>query len=358
MRLTANSERAPALADIKDPAESERVERLIEGAAREGTLSWIGVQFSPDRAEPIIEEFKRYYGLTNLDVAYSYTPTGEIIKRVEQGLRDQSNSMDIVWTSSPAWYKDLLTRGEIMRYDSPYYQDYSLSHKNGMSEPGYWVSDAYTFIPLYSPEALELRGIKNFKPSSWADFVDPRLAGGMSMIDISVSTTAAPVLAGITKAMGEDWLAKLGENKPTLHLRGGDCREGIASGEHSITMFATPSDTLALLERGMNVEQVYPKEGVVLVPFTPVILKRAPHPHAAKLFIDFVRSPHGTQLAVATKSEALIFFGRPGVKTRYPHLLPASEDVNAIPFDWNLEATNEAIETFREKARGVGIGRA
>ena len=349
---------ARALSDIRDPAEADRVRRLIEGAKREGSLSWIGVQFSPDRAEPIIEEFRRYYGLERLEVKYSYTPTSEIIKRVEEGLRDQGNVIDVVWTSSPAWYRDLLRRGEIMRYESPFYSDYSLSDQNGTSQPGYWVSDAYTFIPLYNPSSVERRGIKDFKPESWGDFVDPRLLGAISMIDVAVSTTAAPVLAGIAKAMGDEWLEKLGKTKPTLHARGGDGREGVGSGEHAITMFGTPADTLALLERGITVEQVFPKEGVVLIPFTPIILNRAPHSSAARLFIDFVRSPYGTQTAMAVRGEALIFFGRPGVISKYPHLLPASEDVVAIPFDWDSEATNEAIETFRAKARRAGIARS
>ena len=352
------SEKEPlALAAITDHTESERVKGLIEGARREGALSWIGVQFSSEKAEPIIGEFKRYYGLEELKVDYSYTPTGEIIRRVEEGLQKNSNAVDIVWTSSPAWYGDLLVRGEIMRYESPFYRDYSLSDRNGMSEPGYWVSDAYTFIPLYNRPAIERRGIKNFRPRSWADFVKPLLAGSISMIDVTVSTTAPPVLAGVTRAMGDEWLVKLGQNKPALHVRGEDGREGVGSGEYAITMFATPADTLSLLQRGLKVEQVFPKEGVVLIPFTPIILTSAPHPHAARLFIDFVRSPYGTQVAVAEKGEALIFFGRPGVTSKYPHLLPASEDVSAIPFDWNRDATNEAIEKFREKARLAGIYR-
>jgi hypothetical protein len=53
---------------------------------------------------------------------------------------------------------------------------------------------------------------------------------------------------------------------------------------------------------------------------------------------------------------ALLFFGRPGVKPKYPDLLPAAEDVKAIPFDWDKEATNAAIKAFRAKAVSYGIG--
>jgi hypothetical protein len=37
-----------------------------------------------------------------------------------------------------------------------------------------------------------------------------------------------------------------------------------------------------------------------------------PHPNAARLFIDFVRSAHGTQIAMADEAGALLFFWAPG----------------------------------------------
>jgi hypothetical protein len=53
---------------------------------------------------------------------------------------------------------------------------------------------------------------------------------------------------------------------------------------------------------------------------------------------------------------SLLFFGRPGVKPKYPEILPRAEDVKAIPFDWDTEATNDAVKKFRERVRAVGIG--
>lgn len=354
--ISVAAQEPPALGAITDPVEKARVRELIEGARKEGALSWIGVQFEPDRAEIILSEFKRHYGLDNLRAGYVYAPTGEIINRIETLLGGKRNSVDIVWSSSWAWYKDLLRRGEILRYESPHYKDYTLSDRNGMSEPGYWVSDAYSFSPLYNPAALERRGIKDFRPTSWADFVDPRLAGSTSMIDPLVSASAAPVLAGVTKALGDGWLSKLGANKPALHVRGAQGRDAVGSGEIALTMLGTPADAMSLIERGIEVKQVFPSEGVVLIPFTPIILKDAPHPNTARLFIDFVRSPQGAQ-SIATQAGALLFFGRPGIKLKHPQLMPAAEDVMVIPFDWNSEGSDEAIGRFRDKARAAGIGR-
>jgi ABC-type Fe3+ transport system substrate-binding protein len=349
----AQAQEAPALAAIKDAKEKTRVSALIEAAKKEGQLSWIGVQIEPGHANAILAEFKRYYGLNDLKGEYTYAGTGAIVTRVEQLLRAKRNNFDIVWNASWAWYKDLLKRGEIMKYESPEYAAYTLSDKHGMSQKGYWAADAYAFAPIYNTQAIAAQ-IKDFHPTSWSDFVDPRLAGHLCMINVLISTSAAPVVAGITKVMGEKWLQALGKLKPTLHTKAAQGRDWVGSGEFSATLLNSPKDALSLAKRKLPTKQVFPKEGVVLIPFPAIIMTSAPHPAASKLFIDFVHSAHGTQTAM--DAGALLFFGRPGVKPKYPDILPAAEDVKAIPFDWDKEATNAAIKAFRTKAMAYGIG--
>ena len=350
----AQAQEAPALAAIEDGKEKARVSALIEAAKKEGQLSWIGVQLEPGHADAILTEFKRYYGLNDVKVEYTYAATGAIVTRVEQLLKAKRNNFDIVWNASWAWYKDLLKRGEIMQYESPNYAAYTLSDKHGMSVKGYWVADAYAFAPVYNTKAIEAQGIKDFRPTSWNDFVDPRLAGKVALINVLISTSAAPVLDGVTKAMGDDWLKALGKLKPTLHSKAAQGRDWVGSGEFSVAIFNSPKDALSLQQRNLPTKQVFPKEGVVLIPFAPIIPASAPHPNTAKLFVDFVRSAHGTQAMMDAGS--LLFFGRPGVKPKYPDLLPRSEEVKAIPFNWDTDATNEEIKAFRAKVTAYGIG--
>jgi iron(III) transport system substrate-binding protein len=350
----AQAQEVPALAAIKDPAEKARVAALIEAAKKEGSLAWIGVQIEPGHAEPILAEFKRYYGLNDTKGEYTYAATGAIVTRVEQLLKAKRNNFDIIWNASWAWYKDLLKRGEIMKYESPSYAAYTLSDKHGMSVKGYWAADAYAFAPVYNTVAIEKLGIANFKPTSWNDFVDPRLAGRLAMIDVLISASAAPVLSGVVKVMGDDWFNALGKLKPTLHSKAAQGRDWVGSGEFAAALFNSPKDALSLQQRNLPTKQVFPKEGVVLVPFAPIIPASAPHPATAKLFIDFVRSAHGTQTMMNAGS--LLFFGRPGVKPKYPDVLPSSEAVKAIPFNWDTEATNPVVKAFRDKVRAVGIG--
>ncbi len=350
----ARAQEVPALAAIKDPAEKARVAALIEQAKKENALSWIGVQIEPGHADPIMSEFKKYYGLNDTKTEYTYAATGAIVTRVEQMLKAKRNTFDIVWNASWAWYKDLVKRGEVMKYESPNYAAYTLSDKHGMSLKGYWVADAYAFAPVYNTASMDKIGLKNFKPTSWNDFVDPKLTGQLAMIDVLISTSAAPVLSGVVKTMGDDWFKKLGQRKPTLHSKAAQGRDWVGSGEFAAALFNSPKDALSLKQRNLPTNQIFPKEGVVLIPFAPIIPASAPHPATAKLFIDFVRSAHGTQAMMNAGS--LLFFGRPGVKPKYPDLLPTSEDVKVIPFNWDTEATNAAIKAFRDKVRAVGIG--
>ena len=351
---SAVAQEPPALAAITDKAEKARVQALIEGAKKEGQLSWIGVQIEPGHADPIIAEFKRYYGLNDLKGEYTYAATGAIVTRVEQLLKAKRNNFDIVWNASWAWYKDLLKRNEILKYESPNYAAYTLSDKHGMSVKGYWVSDAYAFAPVYNKDAIAKAGLDNFNPTSWNDFVNPKLTGHVALIDVLISTSAAPVLMGVVKTMGEDWFKALAATKPTLHSKAAQGRDWVGSGEFAVAMFNSPKDALSLQQRNLPTKQVFPKEGVVLIPFAPIVPASAPHPNTAKLFIDFVRSAHGTQTAMNAGS--LLFFGRPGVKPKYPDLLPTAEEVKAIPFNWDTEATNAGIKKFREHARALGIG--
>ena len=52
----AAAQQPPALAAITDAAERTRVQALIEGARKEGALSWIGVQIEPGHADPTLAE--------------------------------------------------------------------------------------------------------------------------------------------------------------------------------------------------------------------------------------------------------------------------------------------------------------
>jgi ABC-type Fe3+ transport system substrate-binding protein len=353
MRVAQAAE-APMLQAITSQVEKQRIAALIDGARREGTINWVGVLVEPPHAEFLIAEFKRYCGLPDFKVNYTYTSPGETVTKVEETLRAGRRETDIIYNSAYAWFVDLLKRGEVMRYDSPEYRAFSISRREHMSKPGYWVSDSYSFHPMYNPSILAKRGVKDFRPTSWWDFVDPRLKGLMSVGDVLRNTSHAQVMQGLLKVLGRRFFEDLAKNvKPVTFSRSAQGRDWVASGEYPITLSSHAKNTQELRRKGILAKLIYPKEGIVLLPFTLVALTKAPHPNASQLFLEFMRSHHGgvTLLHAGT----LQWMGRPDVPTPSPELLPPIEKIKTIPLEWETEGTEEAIRTVRNMWRDVGL---
>ena len=345
----------PALRDAKDTAERARVQSLIDGARKENALDWTGIMVEPKHSEHLIAGLKEYYGLPSLKVNYTYGNSTEVISRVNQVLKAGRTPPDIVWLVGWDWFSDLMRQGKLMRYDSPYYKEYTLSDKAGNSMPGYWVSDAYTNNPMWNVKELEKRGIKDFNPTSWWDFTDPKLASISCLSNIATSSTNASWAIGMRKTVGDDWFIKVGKAKPGIYTKSQQGEQWVASGEYPICLFTRVKSAIELDESGTKVGFLWPKEGQVLFPFSAVILAAAPHPNTAKLFIDYIRSLPGTNRLAETR--VALIYGRPGVKIpeKDRKFLPPAEQIKGIPMNWTKEITPESMNAIKEWSKKVEI---
>jgi iron(III) transport system substrate-binding protein len=346
----------PAIRDTRDPAQRARVQALIDGAQKENKLDWTGTMVEPKHAEHVIGGFKEYYGLPNLKMNYTYGLGTEVLARVEEVLKAGRTPPDMVWMVAWDWYVDLIKRGKLMRYDSPYYKEYTLSDKAGNSMPGYWVSDAYTSNPMWNVKEVQKRGIKDFNPSSWWDFTDPKIVPHVALVNIVTSSSAPTWAIGMRKTVGDEWFVKLAKSKPAVCAKSEQGERWVASGEYPIYLTGRTKSAQDLYEGGIEVKVLWPKEGQVLFPFSAVLLADAPHPNTAKLFIDYVRSPPGASRM--SETGVGLIYGRPGVKISEKEkrfLLPA-ENIKAIPMDWSKDTTKESVQAVRQWARKIEIG--
>jgi iron(III) transport system substrate-binding protein len=92
-----------------------------------------------------------------------------------------------------------------------------------------------------------------------------------------------------------------------------------------------PSRAFQFNQQGAHLKFMLPKEGVVLLPQGTFILAKAPHPNAAKQWIDFILSEEGQTILV--KHEALIS-ARSGFKSPVPDYAPAIDSLKLIHLDW------------------------
>jgi iron(III) transport system substrate-binding protein len=348
----------PAIRDAKDSAERARVQALIDGARKENKLDWRGGFIYPEHSEQIIAGFKEYYGLPQLKCNYTYEIGVKIIALVEQLFNAKRTPPDMISLVAWDWFTELMKRGKLMRYESPYYKEYTLSHKAGLSNPGYWVSDSYTSNPIWNVTELEKKGIKNFNPTSWWDFLDPQLVQLTCMSNLATSSSGIPWAIGLRKKVGDEWFIKLGKGKPALYQQATQGETWVGSGEYPIGLTSRNRNARNLEEGGVKMRWLYPKEGLVLFPLSLVILADAPNPNTAKLLVDYMRSGPGVQRTAEILGPGSLIFGRPGIKISEKarqYDVPA-EEINVIQTDWNKDVTPEAINAFKVWAKKIGVG--
>lgn len=177
----------------------------------------------------------------------------------------------------------------------------------------------------------------------YADLLKPELKGKIAFGDATQSSSAFAQLTNMLNAMGggdlnsdagwtfvEQLVAQLDGKVIGSSSQVG---QDTANGEYIVALTYEPL-SLNLVNAGLPVKIVYPKEGAVFLPAGMQLIKGGPNPEAGKAFIDYITSEEGqTILANETAGRPL----RSGVVK--PNLTPL-EDIKTLDEDFAFVSEN------------------
>lgn len=133
-------------------------------------------------------------------------------------------------------------------------------------------------------------------PRSVRDLANPRFRGQTSIANPLFGTTTMHVGA-LFAAWGEQrtraFLRELRANDVRIAASNGEVKRLVVAGEVAFGLTDTDDANEALRERA-NVDVVYPDQdelGTLVMPTSVVLMRRAPHPAAARRLIDYLLSP-------------------------------------------------------------------
>jgi iron(III) transport system substrate-binding protein len=323
---------------------------LIEAAKKEGSLNWIDGVVDAGSAQKMIAAFKKKYSLPDsFEVKQEQLGTGPLASRVQEEVKAGKITVDVFAIADPVLLYDLKNANQLLQYESPEYKNYTMGHKAGLTfEPGYWESAvAYCFAPITNPKFYS-------KPiNSWLDLLSPDLKG--NKIEWGTPASSQSQLyayIALKNVLPATYFADVAKQQITSGTSSQQQTANIAQGQNLVTITNPFRIVQTSAQTGIALSAWFPKEGVPLMGHPYAIFAKAPHPNAAKLFIDWLYGPEGMQMYMDLVAPIML---RDGMKIpdSIKAYSPALSDIKAAPIDWkSLNATmldqqrKESIQIF------------
>jgi iron(III) transport system substrate-binding protein len=265
---------------------ADREQRLVAAARREGTVSVYTSMQTPDSL-PLAQAFEKKYGVK----VSLWRASGEkVVQRALTEARGGRFDADVMETDG-AQMEILYREKQLAPFHSPSLEDIPAalvpSHRH-------YVPTRVSLYVLAYNTTLVPRGDV---PNSYEDLLHPRWRGKLGLEAADVAWFAA-----VTKAMGRerglDYFGKLAASAPAIRSGHTLLAELVASGEILMVPDAHVQGVERLKKRGAPVDWK-PLQPAFGQPSSVGLSRRAPHPHAALLFADFILSREGQEIIKA-----------------------------------------------------------
>ena len=194
---------------------------------------------------------------------------------------------------------------------------------------------------------------ENLTPKKWTDLQDPRLKGMISSARADKSGSSYMQLAtvlNIYKNRGWDVYKGILAN---FVLSGSSSAVPRFVNDGELAVGITLEDNaFRFVEGGGPVKIVYPEDGTTAAPDGMALVKGAPHPKAAKQFIDWA-------LSKETQDYLVEQMGRRPVRVdgAIPPALPPIGEFKTVPYDfaWSAGNKKQFVEKWTELVQELGL---
>jgi iron(III) transport system substrate-binding protein len=267
---------------------------VIDDARKEGKLI-IYAATDTSVIRSLLKDFEAMYGVR---IEYNDMNSTELYNRYISENAASSTSADVLWSSAMDLQMKLVNDGLMASYASP----------EASSIPQWAQHQQQAFGTTYEPLAIVYN--KRLVPAG--DVPQTRAAlinllqtqpakykGKITTYDIEkagVGFNALTQDARVNPQMTWQLVDAIGATGPKLLSSTGAMMERISSGENLIGYNILGSYAFSRAKKDPSIGYVYPKDYTLVVSRIVTISKKAKHPNAAKLWVDYLLSTRGQTL--------------------------------------------------------------
>jgi iron(III) transport system substrate-binding protein len=250
----------------------------VAKAEQEGTLVVYSTD-PEDGSEKELALFRKQF--PKISTSYVRLQAGALYAKLNAERQAKSYLVDVVQLSDMSLVLDFQKKNGWMHYESPEDAGYKPEY---LSKPaGYFTWGAISMAGIaYNPNLVPA----NEAPKTWLDMLDPRWTDTIT-VKTPTSGMQHMVWYSLRRLYGPEYWTKFAELKPKAFDSYVQQFDRTVNGQDKIIHTAQYSGYLLAKAKGAPIEYVYPPDGLIAVPESWGVVQEAPHPEAAKLFLDW-----------------------------------------------------------------------
>jgi ABC-type Fe3+ transport system substrate-binding protein len=260
-------------------AHAETVDQLYEKAKAEKSLVfYAGGPTAPYEAR--IKRFQQRF--PGIQVSVSGGFSNVLNQRIEQQLAARKLEVDFAFFQTVQDFVNWKARGILLPFKPDGFDQIIPNLRD--PDGAYMAFAAITIAYAYNTKLVQAGDV----PKSALDFLKPAFQGKLISVYPHDDDAALYLFHLIVQKYGWNWMGRYMANKPYFIQGHLPVARAVADGKMAATLDATITTTGGLKRQGAPIEIAFPSEDAVPVfTVTGGILKDAPHPNAAKLFMTW-----------------------------------------------------------------------
>lgn len=272
---------------------------LTEAARKEGELTWYVAQVDTETAEKLGRACSAAYPGLRVDVT---RVTGQAaLQRLMLDIENRTPHCDIFSATDISHMPMLKARGELTQY-VPENHATMRPQFQALSDLGWYrATHSGRWILIHDRDKIRPEAA----PKNWTDLLDRRWRGQLLLAHPAFSGGAGVWALAIKHRYGWQFFEDLAKNNPRAGRSTNDTVMPIGGGECQAGPAFAPAAYRAI-DKGNLIVISQPLDGVVVMVFPSAIPARAPHPNAARLFMEWTLSETFSKMMAADGSAHMV----------------------------------------------------
>jgi iron(III) transport system substrate-binding protein len=314
---------------------------LEEAARQEGTLTWYVAQLDTETAELFARRFTAAHPGITVEVIRT---TGQVaFQRLSLDIKNHAPHCDVFSATDASHMPVLKEHSELTQF-TPDNSAAMRPQFRAQSDAGwYYVTNAGRWVLIRNSGKVT----PEMAPKTWTDLLDPHWKGQVSVAHPAFSGGAGVWSLAMQKLYGWDFFKALAKNNPRIGRSTQDTVTLLSGGECLVGPTWAPGAYRGV-DKGNPIAIDQPRDGVVVMVFPSAIPAHAPHPNAARLFMEWLLSREYSQLIAADGSEPV----RADVPPRPDEPALDTQTVIALTVEEIRKGVPEVIEQWQDMFGG------